>query len=145
MYITVSLKKELDATANLTDMECQIQAAGRAAMQDALKQAIHQWEEDQQTCPACGSGQMRSQGTERQVLLTSFGRVEVPLQRRRCQHCGQQFRPADTYLAEVRGHTITPQLRELATLVGSSWPYQTAADTLKRLSWSNSATNGCGT
>jgi hypothetical protein len=134
MYVTVSLKIEVDATATLTDLEHQIQEAGRATMQAAFKQVIHQREVQQQTCPACGSGQTRSQGTKRRVLLTSFGRVEVPLQRRRCRSCGQRFRPAEACLGEVRGHLITPALRELATLVGSSWPYQTAAGILKRLS-----------
>jgi hypothetical protein len=134
MYVTVSLKIELDATANLTQMEHQIQSAGRAAMQAALKAAIRQQEDHQQTCPGCGSGALHAQGTKRRVLLTSFGRVEVPLKRLRCQHCGQRFRPADACLAEVRGHNITPQLREVAGLVGSSWPYETAAGMLKRLS-----------
>jgi hypothetical protein len=133
MYVTVSLKIDVDATASLSDLERQIQEAGRAAMQEALKQAIHQ-REGQQTCPACGSGQTRTHGTKRRVLLTSFGGVEVPLQRRRCHHCGQQFRPAEACLGEVRGHLMTPALRDLATLVGSSWPYQTAAGILKRLS-----------
>lgn len=134
MYVTVSLKIELDATASLTELERQIQEAGRTAMQTALKVAIRQQEDCQQTCPACGNEQPHSQGTKRRVLLTSFGRVEVPLKRLRCQHCGQRFRPADAWLAEVRGHNITPELRELASLVGSSWPYQTAAGVLKRLS-----------
>jgi hypothetical protein len=134
MYVTVSLKIELDTTASLTEMERQIQAAGREAMQAALKAAIRQREDHPQTCPACGDEQQHSQGTKRRVLLTSFGRVEVPLKRLRCQHCGQRFRPADTCLAEVRGHNITPDLRELASLVGSSWPYETAAGVLQRLS-----------
>lgn len=133
MYVTVSLKIELDANANLSDMERQIQAAGREAIQDALKQAIRQSEDHQKTCPACGSEQ-QTQGTKRRVLLTSFGRVEVPLKRRRCQQCRQRFRPADGCLAEVRGYNITPDLREVASLVGSSWPYETAAGVLKRLS-----------
>lgn len=134
MYVTVSLKIELDATARLTDMERQIQAAGREAMKDALKQAIRQSEDHQKTCPACGSEQQHPRGTKRRVLLTSFGRVEVSLKRQRCQQCCQRFRPADACLAEVRGHNITPELRELAGLVGSSWPYETAAGVLKRLS-----------
>lgn len=37
-------------------------------------------------------------------------------------------------MAEVKGHNITPELRDLAALVGSSWPYETAAGVLKRLS-----------
>jgi len=134
MYVTVSLKIELKANASLTDMERQIQAAGSAAMQAALKEAIRQSETTQHTCPRCGSEQQEPHGTKRRVLLTSFGRVEVPLTRRRCQQCRQQFRPADPCLAEVVGHNITPQLRELAGLVGSSWPYETAAGVLKRLS-----------
>ena len=134
MYVTVSLKIELETNASLSEMERQIQAAGRAAMQDALKRAIRQSEAHLQTCPACGSEQQHAHGTKRRVLLTSFGRVEVSLQRRRCQQCWQWFRPADACLAEVRGHNITPELRELAGLVGSSWPYETAAGVLKRLS-----------
>lgn len=134
MYVTVSLKIELDANASLTEMERQIQEAGREAMKAALKQAIRQSEEYRQTCPACGSEQQQPQGTKRRVLLTSFGRVEVSLTRRRCQQCRQRFRPADACLADVRGYNITPDLRELASLVGSSWPYATAAGVLKRLS-----------
>ncbi len=38
MYVTVSLKIELNAKASLTEMERQIQAAGREAMKAALKQ-----------------------------------------------------------------------------------------------------------
>jgi len=134
MSITILLKIELDATASLTELERRIQEVGREAMQAALKAAIRQREDQQQPCPACGSAQQLSQGTKRRVLLTSFGRVEVPLKRLRCQHCGQRFRPADAWLADVRGHNITPELRELAGLVGSSWPYQTAARVLQRLS-----------
>ncbi len=134
MYVTVSLKIDLAATASLTEMEQQIQEAGRAAMQAALKQAIRQREDQQPTCPACGSEHQQTHGTKRRVLLTSFGRVEVPLKRLQCQHCGQRFRPADACLAEVRGHNITPALREVAGLVGSSWPYETAAGVLQRLS-----------
>lgn len=40
MYVTVSLKIEVDATATLSQLEQQIQAAGREAMKEALKQAI---------------------------------------------------------------------------------------------------------
>ncbi len=60
--------------------------------------------------------------------------MEVPLKRLRCQQCGQRFRPADPCLAEVQGHNITQDLHELAALVGSSWPYETAAGVLKQLS-----------
>jgi hypothetical protein len=134
MYVTVALKMEIDASARLSDMERQIQQAGREAMKEALKQTIRHNEEHQHPCPHCGSEQVRTQGTKRRVLLTSFGRVEVPLRRVCCQLCGQVFRPAERCLAEVAGHNVTPDLRELAVLVGSSWPYETAAGVLKQLS-----------
>jgi hypothetical protein len=134
MYVTVSLKIELDATASLSQMEQQIGEAGRAAMKEALGQAIQWTEEQQKRCPACGSEHVQTQGTKRRVLLTSFGRVEIPLKRLRCQVCRHLFRPAERCLAQVQGHNVTPALRELAALVGSSWPYETAAGVLKRLS-----------
>jgi hypothetical protein len=135
MCVTVLLKIVLDATATtLSQMESQIEEAGRAAMKAALKQAIRGIEAQQSRCPACGSDQFQTQGTKRRVLLTHFGRVEVPLQRLRCQACHLLFRPAERCLAEVKGHNITPELRDLAALVGSSWPYETAAGVLKRLS-----------
>jgi hypothetical protein len=134
MYVTVSLKIELEATAPLSHLENQIEEAGRAAMKAAFKQAIQQNEQQHTGCPRCGSDQVHTRGTKRRVLLTRFGRVDVPLKRLRCQACCQVFRPAERCLAEVKGHNITPALRDLAALVGSSWPYETAAGVLKRLS-----------
>jgi hypothetical protein len=115
-------------------MERQIQEAGRGVMQAALKQALRQREDAPQPCPVCGSTQQQPHGTKRRVLLTSFGRVEMPLKRLRCLRCRRLFCPAASCLAEVRGHNVTPTLRELAALVGSSWPYETAASVLQRLS-----------
>lgn len=134
MYVTVSLKIEIDASASLSDMENQIQQAGREVMKEALKQTLHQSGEQAKTCPACGSERVQRQGTKCRVLLTRFGRVEVPLKRLRCQQCRHLFRPAERCLAEVQGHNITPELRRLAALVGSSWPYETAARVLTQLS-----------
>ncbi len=134
MYVTVSLKIELDANASLSDMERQIQQAGREAMKAAFKQAIHQSQEPEPPCPKCGSERVHPQGTKRRVLLTCFGRVDVPLRRLRCQQCRHLFRPAACCLAEVQGYNVTPVLRDLAALVGSAWPYETAAGVLNRLS-----------
>jgi len=134
MCVIVSLKIDFDATASLSQMESQIEEAGRAAMKAALKQAIQQNEKQQNSCPRCGSDQFHTQGTKRRVLLTRFGRVEVPLKRLRCQACRQLFRPAERCLTEVKGHNVTQGLRDLAALVGSSWPYETAAGVLKRRS-----------
>jgi hypothetical protein len=44
------------------------------------------------------------------------------------------FRQAERCLSALKGHNVTADLRELAALVGSSWPYETAAGVLKRLS-----------
>ena len=134
MYVTVLLKIEIDANASLGDLERQIQQAGGEAMKAALKQALRQREEPEPPCPKCGSERAHIQGTKRRVLLTCFGRVEVPLRRLRCQQCRHLFRPAARCLAEVQGSNVTPALRELAALVGSAWPYETAAGILKRLS-----------
>ena len=46
-------------------------------------------------------------------MLSSFGRVEVPLRRLRWKPCGQMFRPAEPCLAEVHGHNVTPDLQDL--------------------------------
>jgi hypothetical protein len=84
MCVLVSLKIALDATATtLSQKESQIEDAGRAAMQAALKQTIQATEGQQNTCPRCGSNKCHPQGTKRRVLLTRFGRVEVPLKRLR--------------------------------------------------------------
>lgn len=134
MIVLVSLKIDVEASATLSHMESQIEEAGRAAMKAALKQAIRTAEEQQKSCPACGSEQCHSQGTKRRILLARFGRVEVPLKRLRCCVCCHLFRPAEQCLAQVKGHNVTPDLRELAALLGSSWPYETAAGVLKRRS-----------
>ncbi len=134
MYVTVSLKIEIDAIASLSRMERQIREAGRAAMIEALQQALQAAEEQQKRCPACGSQQVQTHGTKRRVWLTSFGRVEMPLKRLRWKPCAQLFRPAEHCLTEVQGHDVTPELRESAELEGSSWLYETAAGELKRRS-----------
>jgi hypothetical protein len=72
MDVTVSLKIELDATASLNQMERQIGEAGRAAMKEALEQALHQNEEQQKRCPECGSDQVQTQGTKRRVSASQF-------------------------------------------------------------------------
>ena len=45
MQVQVSPKIEISATASITEMEQQIQEAGKPAMQEALKQAIRRWED----------------------------------------------------------------------------------------------------
>ncbi len=134
MHVQVSLTIELEATASLTQMEQQIQHVGQQAMRQALKQVIRQWEEHHPTCPHCGHKQRRLEGTTRRVIATTFGRVEVPRRRFRCQGCGRRWCPANGLFSELKGGTISVPLQEAAMLAGCSWPYRAASGLLKRLS-----------
>ncbi len=134
MQVQVSLTIELAASASLTEMEQQIQAAGRQAMRAALKQAIRQWEDQSPTCPHCGDKRRRLEGTTRRVIATLFGRVQVPRRRFRCQGCGRRWCPANGLFAQLQGGNISAPLQEAAMMAGCSWPYRVASSQLKRLS-----------
>ena len=134
MQIQVSLKVEIAATADLSEMEQQIQEAGQQAMREALKQAIRHWEDQTPTCPHCGQKQRRLEGTVRRALATTFGRVEVPRRRFRCQGGWHRWCPANGLFAELKGGTMSPPLQEAAALVGCSWPSRVASRLLKKLS-----------
>src|SRR5258708_5999199 len=120
MHVQVSLTTEIGATASLTEMEEQIQAAGQQAMREALKQAIRQREDHHTACPRCGGKQRRLEGTVRRAIATTFGRVQVPRRRFRCQGCWHRWCPANTLFTELEGGTISQPLREAARLVGCS-------------------------
>lgn len=100
MHVQVSLKIEIAATADLTQMEQQIQQAGHQAMREALKQAVRQWEDQHPGCPHCGAVPHRLEGTTRRVIATLFGRVAVQRRRFRCQECGRRWCPAKSLLVE---------------------------------------------
>lgn len=133
MQITVSLKFDLPATVTLSDLETQIQEAGRQAMRTALGTALRAIEEQQRVCPHCGSQQARTEGTDRRVLRTLFGRVVLAPRRLRCQGCRRRFRPAEGCLAALEGKQVTPALAQAAAQAGAAWPYATAARELARL------------
>ncbi len=134
MQVQVSLTMEIAASASLTEMEEQIQAAGQQAMREALKQAIRQREEQTPCCPHCGQKQRQLEGTVRRSIATTFGRVEVARRRFRCQGCGHRWCPANQLFTELKGGTISHPLQEAARLAGCSWPYRVASGLLKRLS-----------
>jgi hypothetical protein len=134
MQVQVSLKIEISASAGIVQMEQEIQEAGHQAMREALKKAVRQWEEQQMSCPRCGSQHLRLEGTVRRVIATLFGRVDVQRRRFRCQDCLYRWCPAKELLAELAGATVSPPLQEAAALVGASWPYRVAQKLLKRLS-----------
>jgi hypothetical protein len=133
MQVQVSLTIEIEASASLTEMEEQIQAAGQQAMRQAMKQAVRQWEDQHQSCPHCGEKQRRLEGTVRRTIATTFGRVHVPRRRFRCQKCGRRRCPATQLFAPLAGGTISAPLQDAAMLAGCSWPYRVAARQLQRL------------
>ncbi len=133
MQVQVSLKIEIEATANLTQMEQQIQEAGRQAMREALKQTVRQWEEQSVSCPHCGGTQRRLEGTTRRNLSTTFGRVQIQRRRFRCLQCWQRSVPANRLLADLGGATVSQPLQEAAILAGASWSYRVASHQLHKL------------
>src|SRR5437016_6520215 len=133
MQVQVSLTIEIAASASLAQMEHQVQDIGQQAMREAFKQAIRHLEDQQQACPHCGATQRRLEGTVRRVIATTFGRVQVPRRRFRCQGCGRRWCPANALFAELKGGTVSRPLQEAARLAGCSWPYRAASAMLKRL------------
>ena len=78
MFVIVSLKLDLDATARLSHMENQIEEAGRAASDGrALKQAIRAAEEQEKRCPKCGERPVPQPGNEATSVTDPLRRVEV--------------------------------------------------------------------
>ena len=134
MHIQVSLIVDIDATADLANMEAQIQAAGHQAMRQALQQGMRQWELSHRICPHCGSGPGRLEGTVARTIQSLFGAVRIARLRIRCQHCFHRFCPAQELLQPLQRGRVSSALAEAACLAGSSWPYRHAARVLARLS-----------
>ncbi len=101
MQIIVSLIVEMPASAEINEIEQQVQEAGRQAMREATQKAVRAAEEQRKNCPHCGSEAVRSQGTDRRIILTKFGRVALSLRRQRCQGCRRRFCPADGCLKSL--------------------------------------------
>ena len=103
-------------------------------MKEALKQAIRAERRAAETLSRVWKRAVSIPRNEAQSLADEFWAGGSAAQAAALQACRQLFRPAERCLAEVKGHNVTPDLRDLAALVGSSWPYETAAGVLKRLS-----------
>lgn len=129
MQIIVSLMVDIPASADINEIERCVQDAGRQATQQAVRAA----EGQRKTCPQCGSEVSRSEGTDQRVVLTTFGRVALPLRRLRCQGCHRRFRPADACLKSLQGGNVTAALSEACSEAGASFPYGTAAQVLNHL------------
>ncbi|HZC07618.1 MAG TPA: hypothetical protein VE338_18425 [Ktedonobacterales bacterium] len=93
MQSSVTIVGELEAEAGISQMEAAIQAAGRRAMRDALRQAVRSYEVTHAACPTCGDAQTQRQGTVTPRLLTCFGRVVAQLRASSAQGVGAAFAP----------------------------------------------------
>lgn len=134
MQVVVSLTVEIEASTGISEMEEQIQEAGKLAMRQAMKQGVRQWKEAQRSCPHCGERACRLEGTARRVTATRFGRVEVVRRWFRCQKCRRRVCPANRLFAPLKGLTITPDVQEAAILAGCAWLYRVATHLLNKLS-----------
>ncbi len=136
MQIIVSLMVEIPASADINEIEQRVQEAGRQAMRQAMQKAVRAVEEQKQPCPHCGGEAVRSEGTDQRIILTTFGRVALPLRRLRCQGCGRRFRPAEACVKSLQGGKVTAALSKACSEAGASFPYVTAAKARQRLMWS---------
>jgi hypothetical protein len=134
VQIEVSLEVEVQTSMGLDEVESLIIEAGRQAMRKAVAAVCRELGEMVERCIDCGSAELRVDGGETRVVMCSFGKVELRLRRVRCGSCGRGFRPAEAFLACLGGANLTGELRALAVLAGSSWPYETGARVLARLS-----------
>ena len=86
-------------------------------------------------CPHCGEEHTIFAGRKPRQLKTLFGEIHLSLPRLQCQVCERYF-----FLLQVEnicgfdsGVNITQALRRIATLCGSSWPYEQAENVLLEL------------
>ena len=98
MQVQVSLTIEIGATADLAEMEQQIQDLGQQAMREALKQAIRHWEDQQQACPHCGATQRRLEVARRELAQ------------------------ADLYRYQVTNQTVQQAVEEILSILGTTNP-----------------------
>jgi len=133
VHVTVSLTGELPTSGDLDTLERLVLDAGRQAMAAALQAACREYESRVLECPHCQSPSLQSEGTDRRVVLCSFGRVELFLRLLRCEGCTRRFRPGEQLLACLAGANVTAQPRQACALAGASWPYATATTVLQQL------------
>jgi hypothetical protein len=151
VQIEVSMTVDVPTSGDLAQVEQAVLAAGRQAMAEAMRAACRAVAAQATACPHCGGADLRSEGTDRRVLLCVFGRVVLAPRRWRCYGCGRRFRPAAPWLAGLHGANVTPALAEICVLAGSSWAYATAARVVRQLCGAavspetvRSLTNGAG-
>jgi hypothetical protein len=130
VQVAVSLTFDLPASADVDSLEPIILDAGRRAMVAALQAACLEQEAMARICPHCASTTLTAEGHDGRVVLCTFGRVELDLQRLRCHACQRRFRPGEPFLSCLEGGNISAKLRAAAVLAGTSWPYGLGARVL---------------
>lgn len=134
MEITVPLVVTVPEDAAIDDLEGIVLDAGRQAMCAALAGIVSAIDALPTTCPSCGSAALQRDGSSPRIVTTRFGRVEFSVRRCHCRSCGGRSRPSATLLAPLGTANLTPGLRQLCALAGSSWPFATAARVIRELS-----------
>jgi hypothetical protein len=137
--VTVHLPEVIDS---IDQLETHINSAGQKVKQRLFERTFAQiasrakaTDENPMGCPNCGKRTV-SIGNRRRKLKTAFGEVKVQLPRRKCCACTTSFGPVESSMLEfgcLKNSNTTQRLRQLAILLGSSWPYRQAAKVLEDL------------
>ena len=97
-----------------------------------LGQSESQSDTTPSTCPRCKKSETMAWGNRPRVLKTVFGQVHFRLLCQKCQQCQHTFSLSMPGL-ELNGSNTTSELRKIAILCGSSWPFRQAANVLWQL------------
>ena len=101
-------------------------------MPTQLRQSESRSDSTPSTCPSCKKTETIAWGNRPRVLKTVFGPVHFRLPRQKyrpCQHTFSLSRPG----LELNGSNITSELRKIAILCASSWPFRPAANLFLQL------------
>ncbi|MDP6745686.1 MAG: hypothetical protein QGH37_01480 [Candidatus Poribacteria bacterium] len=84
------------------------------------------------TCPNCQKTETMACGNRDRFLKTVFGPVHFRLPGQKCRLCQHTFSLSKPGL-ELNGSNVTLELRKIAILCASSWPFRQAANVLLQL------------
>ena len=140
IQLTVEVPDDLDSIDHLELYVNQLgQKVKREILSSLLSQIVDrhkQSELDSSACPHCKKKRSLSVGSRPRKLKTIFGQVDFTLPRRKCPHCRHTFSIIPQSLKWLRlspNGNITAELRKVAILCGTSWPFRQAAEVLRNL------------
>ncbi len=140
IQLTVEVPDDLDSIDHLELYVNQLgQKIKREILSSLLSQIIDrhkQSELDSSACPDCKKKRSLSVGSYPRMLKTIFGQIDFTLPRRKCSHCRRTFSiiPQPLKLLKLSPNSnVTPELRKVAILCGTSWPFRQAAEVLRNL------------